>query len=245
MYLRRPTAAALAVVFTLTACKTLPTAQRAAPDGAPASATGELIHSCLTGAAVGAVVGAAVELFKARNSGQKNSTVLLGNKNDLLKAAAAGCVINLAITAVGKLMDARQQAKHEEAMQAEARRRALEQQNYAATTPRVQAMPAATPAQRSARDASLERARAEYEASIARPVNVDLGNGGQSTIQVAAPAATPAATPTAGGAAARPATCQDFSVLVTTPAGRAKQFETWCPNAQGRMVRTEAREATA
>jgi hypothetical protein len=228
MFAKRALPPALPTLLLLSACNTMPTLQNIGGGTGQPSAAAAYTQSCLTGAVLGAAVGAAADVLK--NGGNAKAV----NKNNLVKGAAAGCVIGLAVTAVGKLMDSRQQAKHEDAMQAEVRRRALEQQTYVASTQRAQALPASTPAQRKAKDASLEKARAQYEASIAAPVTVDLGNGGQSTIQVAQPTV---ANPS------RPASCQDYSVLVNTPAGRARQYETWCPDAQGKMVRAEVRDA--
>lgn len=203
--------------------------------GSSSSPASDYATSCLTGAVLGAIVIAAIDRASGKSSSEQ--------KQRLAKAAAGGCVVGLAATAIGRVMDERQRARHEEEMTKEARRRALEQQQYTATTQRLQAMPASTNTQRAKRDAELERARAAYETSIAKPVKVDLGGGGTSTIQVQAPAA-PAATGAAGteGAAG---SCTDYSVLVQTPTGRARQFETWCPNSSGQMVRTDAREAPA
>lgn len=234
----RPLATSLSAVMLLSTCKSTPTANNSAGAG---SSSGNYDSSCFQGAVLGAAAVALADYLKNKGSGGKAVIA-----KDAAIGAAAGCVIGLASTAVGKMMDARQQQKHDEAIQAEAYRRAVEQQNYAATHQRVQAMPQATNAQRSARDYALQRARAQYEASLARPTTVDLGNGSQSLIQVDLAAAgaqgSGGAAPAATG---RPASWQDHSVLVNTPAGRARQYETWCPDPQGKMVRMEVREAKA
>lgn len=223
----------LALSLLLAGCKsgTLPTA---ANDGGSKPQT-SYAQSCATGALVGAAAGAFVELITKRNQPGKKV-----DSSTLLKAAAAGCAIGLAATAIGRVMDANQQAKHEEAMQQDARRRALEQQQLAALERRHQAMPAATPAQRQARDASLERARDEWQNNYGKPVTVELGNGGTSTIQAQPPKAAPTAAPGAPASA-----CVDYTVLVRTAAGSAKQLETWCPNDKGQMARVETRDAPA
>jgi hypothetical protein len=217
-----------AAALALTGCKT-------SPLSSGDSAASQYATSCLTGA----VAGAAIDMI-LQKTGVKKATTGKEQRSDLAKAALAGCALGLAATAIGRLMDERQQAKHEQAMQEEARRRALEQQQYASATQRAQTMPAATPQQRAARDAELAKARAAYQESLNRSTQVDLGNGGQSTIQV-----QPA--PAARGVAAAPAgsdgACTEYSVLVRTAAGQARQFETWCPNAAGQMVRTDVREA--
>lgn len=194
----------------------------ASPQGGEARAG--WTESCVKGAAIGALVG-----VLASGGDQRKA------KEYLIRGVAGGCAVGLAATAVGKVMDARQQARHEEAMQREARRLALEQQNLAAIQARHEAMPAATAQQRAARDASLEKARADWQANYTRPVTVDLGDGGTSVIQPQAPKEAPKA----GNAPA----CFDQTVLVRTARGQAKQVETWCPNGSGQLVRAEARAA--
>ncbi len=176
-------------------------------------------QSCLTGALLGGVLAAVLSKDK-KPAG-----------NTIAAAALGGCAIGLATTAIARVMDQNQQARHEEAMQREARRLALEQQKYAAAQSQAAAMPAATPAQRQARDASLEKARAEYQQSYSKPVTVDIG-GGTSTITPQPPKEEPKAGQLA---------CFDQTVLVQTARGQAKQTETWCPNAQGQFARVEAR----
>lgn len=222
------TSAALAAALTLSACAGLP------GQGEGGGIFSSYTSSCLTMGLVGAALQATLDRNKTKPVAERQA--------DLAKAAAAGCALGLAATAVGKMMDARQRETHEAEMQKEARRRALEQQQYAATVQRLQTQPAATPQQRSARDAELARARAAYQESLSRPVEVNLGNGGTSTIQVQAPAT---AAPGAAPGAAPAATCTEYAVLVRTPAGQARQFETWCPNAGGQMVRTDVRPAPA
>jgi len=200
------------------------------------SAAGAYATSCVTGALAGAVLGAVLE----KASGKKASPS--ERRLTLAKAAAAGCAVGLAATAIGRIMDENQRARHEAEMQNEARRRALEQQQYAQATQRAEAMPAATAKQRTARDAELERARAAYQASLAKPTQVDLGNGGTSTIQVMPPAPATAPSPAGTAPAAQPG-CTDYAVLVKTSAGQARQYETWCPNAAGQLVRTDVRDA--
>lgn len=177
-------------------------------------------QSCLTGAAVTGVLAA----------------VLTKDKKDrgrtIAASALGGCAIGLAVTAVARVMDQQQQAKHEEAMQREARRLALEQQKYAAAQARAESMPAATASQRQVRDANLEKARADYLAAYGKPVTVDIGGGGTSTITPQPPAEAPKPNQLA---------CYDQVVLVQTARGQAKQTETWCPNAQGQFARVEAR----
>lgn len=221
----RSVATSVAIALLLSACKTMPSSEGRQTSYA---------QSCVTGAMVGAAAGAIFESLK----GNRNQPAKI-NTSMLAKAAAAGCVIGLASTAIGRVMDAQQQARHEEAMQRDARRRALEQQQYAAIERRHQAMPANTPAQQTARDASLERARNEWQANYNKPVVVDLGNGGTSTIQAEPP--KPSTTPTAQGAPA--GACVDYTVLVKTAAGTAKQLETWCPDSRGQMARVETRDA--
>jgi len=217
---------------TLCLCLATAVAASACSTGPKSGASGGYTQNCVQGAVVGGLLVAVVEAYQGRKTGRP------ANANNIAKGAAAGCAVGLAATAIGKIMDAQQQARHEEAMQREARRRALEQQSYAQTTQRNQPTPTMTPEQRAARSASLDRARADYEAGFAQPVVVDLGKGGTSTIQAEPP--RPASAPDAANAT--PAGCQDYSVLVNTAAGRAKQFETWCPDAQGQMVRSEARQ---
>lgn len=209
-------AACAAALLALAGCQTM-----------PRGGDGERSYfsSCLTGAAVTGVIAAGVEIYRQR--GRSAQEALSARKDRLIKAAAAGCAIGLAATAVGKLMDARQQSQHEEAMQRDAQQRALQQQQQASQEARIRAMPAGA-----ARDAELERARRDWQAAYTKPVVTDLG-GGTSTVQADAPRELPAA----GQAAA----CVEYSVLVRTAAGSAKQYETWCPNAQGQMVRAEVR----
>lgn len=217
-----PLAAACVVSLAIAGCKTMPQADGSTSAGAAYGT------SCLAGAAVGAALMAILDRNRNKPARERQS--------DLLKAAAGGCAIGLAATAIGRIMDDRQRAQHEAEMQKEARRRALEQQQYASTVQRLQTMPAATPQQRTVRDAELERARAAYQESLNRPVEANLGNGGVSTIQVQAPA------PTAAGPQPSAAGCMEYAVLVRTNAGQARQYETWCPNASGQMVRAEVRE---
>lgn len=221
------TCAMTSLALVLSGCNTMPTSNDGSSTGASS-----YVASCLVGAAGGAALSAIYEKMTGKKSNPADV------RKDLAKAAVAGCAIGLAATAIGKLMDQRQQAKHEEEMQKEARRRALEQQQYAAATQKAQALPAATAQQRAARDAELEKARAAYQTSINQPVKVDLGGGGTSTIQVQPQL------PAAGGATPLPAgqaSCTDFSVLVNTASGQARQYETWCPNSAGQMVRTDVR----
>lgn len=180
-----------------------------------------MTQSCLTGALVTGLIAAAVTKDR-QNSGRT-----------IAAAAAGGCVVGVAATAIARVMDQNQQARHEEAMQREARRLALEQQKFAAAQARADATPAATAAQRQARDANLERARAEYQQNFSKPVTVDIG-AGTSTITPQMPAQAPRAGQLA---------CFDQVVLVQTARGQAKQTETWCPNAQGQLARVEARPA--
>jgi hypothetical protein len=72
-----------------------------------------------------------MEKFGGKATAESNK-----RKNDLAKAAVAGCVIGVTATAIGRVLNERQQAKHEEALQKEARRRALEQQQYEAAVQR-------------------------------------------------------------------------------------------------------------
>lgn len=177
-------------------------------------------QSCVTGAVAVGILAAVV----SRDKSNMGATIA--------KAALGGCVIGLAVTAIAKVMDQNQQARHEEAMQREARRLAVEQQKFAAAQAQNAAMPAATPAQKQAKDANLEKARAEYQANYTKPVTVDIGAGGSSTITPQVPKDAPKQGQLA---------CFDQTVLVQTARGQAKQTETWCPNAQGQFARVEAR----
>lgn len=151
-------------------------------------------------------------------------------------ALAAGCAIGVGTTAIARVMDQNQQAKLEAAMQQDARRLAQEQQKYAAAQARAQSMPATTAAQVQTRDASLEKARAEYEQNFSKPVTVDIGGGGTSTITPQVPKDPPKQGQLA---------CFDQVVLVQTARGQAKQSEKWCPNPQGQFVRAEVQPANA
>jgi hypothetical protein len=224
----RTVIAVTAAVVVLAGCKTNPVS------GDRQSAGAAYGTSCVAGAALGAIVGAVIDRNKVKSPRERQT--------DLAKAAAAGCVIGLAATAVGRLMDDRQRAQHEAEMQKEARRRALEQQQYSTAVQRIESQPASTPQQRQARDAELQKARAAYQESLSRPVQVDIGNGGTSTIEVIAPASAPAT-----GQAPAPAAsgCTEYSVLTRTAAGQARQYETWCPNSSGQMVRTDVRDTPA
>lgn len=212
---------ALSSAIAMTACKTMPTG-----DG-QSSTLADYTTGCLAGAVGGAILKTLFDKLNGKTLSPED------RRKGLATAAAGGCVIGLVGTAISKVMNQRQMARHEEEMQNEARRRALEQQQYAAAAQRAQKLPAATPAQRAARDAELERTRVAYQTSISQPVKVDLGEGGSSTIQLIAPPAT--------GTPPAQAGCTDYSVLVTTAAGQARQYETWCPNNAGQMVRTEVR----
>jgi len=224
--LGRCTALALSAALALTACKTAP--------GGAGGETNSYVQSCLTGALALGALDALYLAAKGKKDGKSAGQAIKERSGHLMKAAAGGCAIGLAVTAVGKLMDDQQRARHEEAMQRDARRRALEQQQYAGTEKRLQAAPAATPAQRTARDAQLEKARSDWEANYSKPSTYDLGNGGSTTVQ-AEPPRDPAAT----------GQCVDYSVSVRTGAGTARQFETWCPDASGKMVRLEVRDKAA
>jgi hypothetical protein len=227
-------ALALAGSLALGACKT-------GPDQQTATA---MLTSCLGGALVGALV---QDLLARATDGKLTTSERNGR---LAKAAVAGCAVGVAATAIGRMMDRQQQAKHEEAMQAEVRRRAKEQQDYVAATQQIESKRATTPRDLRAKDAELERARAAYQASVNRPVTVDLGNGGLSTIQLQPASVTPgvgtgAPATASPGASSTGGTCQEYSVLVRTPTGQARQFETWCPNSTGQLVRTDARDSAA
>lgn len=187
-------------------------------------------QSCGEGAIWAAGALFVYDLLKNGKSGR--SVASTGN---LVKAAALGCTIGLAASAVGKLIDSQQQARAEEAMKRDAKRRAMELQQYAAIEQRYQAMPARTPQQQARRDEALENAREEWLRKYQSPVTVDLGQGATSTI-------TPEPPPfqTQSGLAKPGATalaCVDYTHLVQTPAGSAKQLETWCPDKSGQMVR--------
>jgi hypothetical protein len=199
-------------------------------------------NSYANNCAVGAVGGAAIAILDAVVSGKNLSSEEMLKTG--AKGAAIGCAVGLATTAIGKLMNKNQLSKHEEEMQKEAQRRALEQQQYAAATQRIQNLPTNTPAQRTARDTELDKARAAFQASINQPANVDIGEGGVSTIQVlsSTPKTEGATKPPANQAAGQNG-CTDYSVFTKTTAGQARQYETWCPNSAGQMVRTGVRAA--
>ena len=232
---RTQTTLIVSLALVLSGCKTMPAAQD------ESSTENSYTNNC----AAGAVGGAAIALLGAVVSGKKLSA------EEMLKTGArgavVGCAIGLATTAIGKLMNKNQLSKHEEEMQKEAQRRALEQQQYTAATQRIQNLPANTPAQRTARDTELDKSRAAFQASLNQPAKVDIGDGGVSTIQVLS------STPTTGGNAATPPAnqatgqtgCTDYSVFTKTAAGQARQYETWCPNSAGQMVRTGVRAAAA
>lgn len=201
----------------LSACQTNP---RAGGDSSGPS----LVTSCLVGAGLGALT---TDVLTGILSGKKPS------KNTIETAAkrmAAGCVIGVAVTAIGKILNDRQQAKYEDALQRDAQRRAKEQEQYAAARGRVESRVARTPQQVAQRDAELAKLQRDYEASLATPVVADLGDGGTANITTNAPIST-------GDLAG----CQTKTVLATTAAGQARQEELWCPGAGGTMERKEAK----
>eukprot|EP01036_Dinobryon_divergens_P039809 gene39809-52548_t len=222
----RATAAAVGAALTFSGCLST----TGGTTGSNGNAAGDYAQSCLKGAALGGLAGAAANVIRGISSGKSASESLSGRGSDLLKAAAAGCVIGLAVTAIGKLMTAQQQAKHEQAMQREAKRRADEAARFGAQERQIQARTVRTPADIASRDAELAKARTAFQTSIAKPTTVDLGEGGQSTILVTkVPAPTAPATPGAGPGAEQ---CSEWAVETSTSAGKAKQYELWCPNAQ-------------
>lgn len=224
----RLTASMAGLALALTGCQTMPQASGSSNN----SAASQYITSCLGGAVVGVAVGSIFEKF-----GVKQGSESKNRSSDLAKAAVAGCVIGIAATAIGRVLNERQQAKHEEALQKEAQRRALEQQQYEAALQRADKMPAKTAAERKNRDAARERLKTEYEASLKKPVTVDLGEGAASTIAVQSPVA-----PAPGsGAPAQAQGCRMFAQSVSKPPnGDVRQYDTFCPNGSGQYVRVDS-----
>lgn len=225
----RTTALMAALALAVSGCKTLP---QASGSGGNDSVASQYITSCLGGAVVGAAMGSIFEKLGGKPSGDSKN-----RGSDLAKAAVAGCVIGIAATAIGRALNERQQAKHEEALQKEAQRRALEQQQYEAALQRADKMPARTATERKNRDATRERLKTEYEASLKKPVTVELGEGATSTIAVQGPAAPAPGTTTA----AQPEGCRVFAQSVSRPPnGDVRQYDTFCPNASGQYVRVDS-----
>lgn len=211
----------------LAACQGGPGLGAAGPGGSGGGGAG-MATTCLKGAAVGAVGGLVYDAL----TGKKTTDSSRRRLESAGRGALAGCVVNLAVTAVGQMLQEGQRSRYEDALQRDARRRALEQEKYGQARARVQARPAATPQQVAARDAELARLQAEYEASMAKPVVADLGGGATATIEGQPPV-------TAGEFAG----CQTKTMLVSTPGGQARQQEMFCPNERGDLVRVDARPA--
>lgn len=223
----KTTAVAASIALALSGCQTMPQASGSNSN----SAVSQYVTSCLTGALAGAAVGAILERL---GGGANKSTTSDPKKrtNDLAKAALGGCVIGIAATAIGRVLNERQQAKHEEALQTEARRRALEQQQYEASLQRTDTLPARTAAERKQRDEERARLKAAYDASVNKPVTVDLGEGATSTIAVQ--------TPAKGQPGATQGQCKVLTSLVPTPNGDVRQYDTMCPNGSGQYVRVDS-----
>jgi hypothetical protein len=198
----------------LSGCQTIP---KAGGD----SSSPSLVTSCLVGAGLGVLT---TDALTNLLSGKKVSV------DTATKRMMAGCVIGVAVTAIGKILNDRQKATYENALQRDAQRRAKEQEQYAAARSRAESRPARTPQQVAQRDAELSKLQKEYEASLATPVVADLGEGGTANITTNAPIST-------GDLAG----CQTKIVLATTAAGQARQEELWCPGAGGIMERKEAK----
>lgn len=180
--------------------------------------------SCATGAVVGGLVGVAV-------SGTKD-------KGKLLAAAAAGCAIGLAATAVGKMLNARQRAKHEESVQRTAKRQARELEAYRQTQKQYEQAPAGgSSVEQAAREREREQALAEIRRRYEEPDVQDLGEGASSTVKPIFPGASDDPQQLA---------CFEQNVSVETPSGRATQVQTMCRKKDSdEYVRTEVREAAA
>ena len=208
------------LALTLTACQTQ-------PRGAAGDST--VGTTCLKGASVGAIGGVLTDLITGKGNGRSTTDRL----KQVATGMAVGCAVNLAVTAVGKLLtDPSQQGRYEEAMERDSRRRALEQEKYARAGMQIRARPVSTPQQAASRDAELVKLQKEYEASMAQPVVENLGGGATATIEGQAP--------TVGGEFNG---CQTKTVLVNTPAGQARQQEMHCPDATGVFRRVDARPA--
>jgi len=224
----RVTVLMAAAALTLSGCQNMP--QSSGTGGGSTAA--QYVTSCLGGGLLGVMAGSILEKMGGKPTADSKK-----RSNDLAKAAVAGCVIGIAATAIGRVLNERQQAKHEEALQNEARRRALEQQQYEAAMQRTERMPERTASERKNRDAARERLRTEYETSLKKPVTVDLGEGASSTIVVQSPAPAPA-----GGAPAQPQQgCRVFAQSVSKPPnGDVRQYDTFCPDASGQYVRVDS-----
>jgi len=179
--------------------------------------------SCATGAVVGGLVGLAV-------SGTKD-------KGKLLAAAAAGCAIGLAATAVGKMLNAKQREKHEESVQRTAKRQARELEAYRQTQEQYEQAPPSSGAEQAAREREREQALAEIKRRYEEPDVQDLGDGASSTVTPVFPEET---------GDPQQLACFEQNVSVETPTGRATQVQTMCRKKDSdQYVRTEVREAAA
>ncbi|MCC7548818.1 MAG: hypothetical protein IT532_13715 [Burkholderiales bacterium] len=182
------------------------------------------VMSCATGAVAGGLVGAVV-------SGT-------GDKGKLLAAAAAGCAIGLAATAVGKMLNARQREKHEESVQRTAKRQAKELEAYSQTERRYEQMPVpASDTEQAAREQRRDEELAQIRRRYEEPDTQDLGEGASSTVTPVFPA---------GVGESDQLTCFDQNVMVETPTGRATQVQTMCrKKGTDEYVRAEVREGAA
>lgn len=166
---------------------------------------------------------------------KKTPSTGAAHRNKLVKAAAVGCAIGMAATAVGRLLDARQQAQYEEAAQRTAKRQAQETANYTAITRRYDAMPAPrTPKEKDDREKRRQDELDKSKDRLTKPETVELAGGGTTTIT---PGTPDTATPETQG-------CFTQTVLVSKPGGQAKQVDTMCPNGKGGFARVESAEAS-
>ncbi|WP_428504836.1 hypothetical protein [Roseateles sp.] len=216
--------AAGALLVLTTGCQNMPGASsRSSSESTVSSA----VNSCLTGAFLAGVG----DMIIDRISGKKVTNDAATTKKKM-EVVVKGCVIGIAVTVIGKMLNSAQQQKYEEAMQRDAERRSKEQAAYETARRSVESRSTTNAKQAQAKDEELARLQREYEASMARPVTNDLGGGATVVTQGSPPITT-------GDFAG----CQRKTNLVTTPAGQARQEELHCPNETGKLVRVEAKTA--
>ena len=187
----------------------------------------------------GVAAGAAVitEFFSKLNP-KATPTSSKDHRDKLLKAAAVGCAIGVAATAVGRVLNARQQTAFEEAAQRNAKRQAQEGQNITAIETKYDKMaPARTTRETEDRERrrqdELTKARERY----AKPETIDLGEGTTTTFAPANPQIV--SNPADGPGCFRQAASR------SGPSGQARQVDIWCPNDRGIPVRVESQEVNA
>lgn len=184
--------------------------------------------SCLAGAAVGAVAGF-ILVGKGAKSLQDRDV-----QKKVAAAAAAGCIIGLAATAVGKMLSANQQKEHEESVQRAAKRQAQELQNAANTRRTYQQQPTpGSEAEKKEREAKLAKEMEEIKKRYEAPDTQDLGEGAQSTVEPVYREPVPEDEQGKG--------CFQQRVRVKTPTGNASEVQTMCPK-DGKFVRVDVQK---